>query len=69
MVRKRIKKEVNLNGLSSLSGRQDTRPAMVCYGCGGPHKRSECPNEGQREKKRRYDGDHNGGRQKTQRSR
>lgn len=67
MVRKRQHKEVNLNEMSSLTGRRDIRPNISCYSCGGPHRRSECPNEAKRENKRRFEGDHNSGRQKAQR--
>ncbi|CAD6505465.1 BgTH12-00956 [Blumeria graminis f. sp. triticale] len=43
--KKRRKEEVNLNKLTSLSGRQEITPKsqIECFSCGGPHRKSECP--------------------------
>jgi hypothetical protein len=41
LARQRKKKEVNLNGMTSLSGRQTNGP--TCYNCGGPHVKADCP--------------------------
>ncbi|CAL3968836.1 unnamed protein product [Diplocarpon coronariae] len=45
--KKRKKEMVNLNGLTSLSGKQERTqqvPAGVsCYSCGGPHYKKDCP--------------------------
>ncbi|KAG9246959.1 hypothetical protein BJ878DRAFT_532895 [Calycina marina] len=42
MSKERREKEVNLNGLVSLSGRAPSRPVLECYSCGGPHRRQDC---------------------------
>lgn len=41
----RKKKEVNLNGLTSLSGKGGPGPQQrgPCHHCGGPHLKRECP--------------------------
>jgi hypothetical protein len=41
LARHRKKKEVNLNGMTSLSGRQTNAPK--CFSCGGPHVKADCP--------------------------
>ncbi|KAH8588968.1 hypothetical protein B0O99DRAFT_343683 [Bisporella sp. PMI_857] len=41
LAKDRKKKEVNLNGLTSLSGRGV--PTIECFNCGGPHKKQDCP--------------------------
>lgn len=44
IAKKRRKNDVNLNGLSSLSGRQEkATPPIACYKCGGPHFKKDCP--------------------------
>ncbi len=51
MAKKRRKQDVNLNtdvnlkGLTSLSGRQDfqPKPSIECFRCGGPHQKKDCP--------------------------
>ena len=58
MAKKRKKTEVKLNGLTSLSGRQEKQvPAISCYNCGGPHRKAQCPNnQNLNHKKRDYHG-------------
>jgi len=48
-------KEVRLNGMTSLTGRQDV--VKSCYRCGGPHLRAQCT---QNPKKRRNQGGDDG---------
>lgn len=55
LARQRKKKEVNLNGMTSLSGRQAPVDERTCFVCGGPHLKSNCP-----EQKRRYSGPEGG---------
>jgi hypothetical protein len=63
IAKKRRKKDVNLNGdyalngLSSLSGRQDRKIPIppACYNCGGPHMKRDCP-----KLKRGYQGEDDG---------
>lgn len=53
MAKERKKREVSLNGITSLSGRQEPpRDAMKCHNCEGPHKKADCPHLN----KRRYNG-------------
>ncbi|KAH7348688.1 hypothetical protein BKA65DRAFT_550749 [Rhexocercosporidium sp. MPI-PUGE-AT-0058] len=40
IAKKRRKDVVNLNGLTSLSGK--TAPVPACYNCGGPHFKKDC---------------------------
>ncbi|KAF4614292.1 hypothetical protein G7Y89_g15447 [Cudoniella acicularis] len=49
LAKQRKKKDVNLNGLTSLSGKAGTPTKGPCYKCGGPHMKSQCPknDEGQ----------------------
>lgn len=45
LTKQRREKEVNLNGLTNLSGKTITAASAIkCYSCGGPHKKSDCPN-------------------------
>lgn len=46
LARQRKKKEVNLNGLTSLSGRQEGLGGRTCHKCGGPHLQKDCPKRG-----------------------
>lgn len=46
LAKKRRKDVVNLNGLTSLSGRSAAAPA--CYSCGGPHLKKDCPKSNKR---------------------
>lgn len=55
LARQRKKKEVNLNGMTSLSGRQAPVDERTCFVCGGPHLKSNCP-----EQKRRFSGPEGG---------
>ncbi|KUJ19192.1 uncharacterized protein LY89DRAFT_581412 [Mollisia scopiformis] len=66
MAKKRRKTEVNLNGLSSLSGRQDRKPPVAknCYTCGGNHYKKDCP-----AKKRGHQGGDDGPPRKSRKSR
>ena len=65
--KKRKKTEVKLNGLTSLTGRQDKQPpAISCYNCGGPHKKAQCP---QNQNKRGFNGDDDGPPRKSLKSR
>lgn len=45
MAKKTRQAEVNLNNLTSLSGRQEVSPKtkIECYSCGGPHRKIDCP--------------------------
>ncbi|KAH6668840.1 hypothetical protein B0J14DRAFT_151546 [Halenospora varia] len=44
MAKNRKKKDVNLNGLTSLSGKPaPSANRGPCYNCGGPHVKSNCP--------------------------
>jgi hypothetical protein len=57
IARKRRKNDINLNGLTSLSGRQE-RPIptdIKCFNCGGNHFKKDC-----KEKKRGYQGGDDG---------
>lgn len=67
MAKKRRKNEINLNGLSSLSGRQERKPVvpkdLVCYNCGGNHFKKDCT-----AKKRGYHGGDDGPPRKTMKS-
>jgi hypothetical protein len=52
LAKQRKKKEVNINGLSSLSGEKAFSPTKgPCYKCGGPHLKADCPDT-----KRAYQG-------------
>lgn len=63
MAKERKKKEITLNGLTSLSGRQDNlRPPIKCFKCGGPHVQAQCP------QKRRYQGGDDGPLRKSRKS-
>ncbi|TVY41573.1 hypothetical protein LOCC1_G004227 [Lachnellula occidentalis] len=69
----RKKKEVNLNGLTSLSGKA-TPQKGPCHQCGGPHFKRECPElssaEGSRfQGKRGFQGGDEGPPRKTMRAR
>jgi hypothetical protein len=67
LAKKRKKTEVKLNGLTSLTGRQDRQPpAISCYNCGGPHKKAQCP---QSQNKRGYHGGDDGPPRKSLKSR
>jgi hypothetical protein len=57
IARKRRKNDINLNGLTSLSGRQERPipPDVKCFNCGGNHFKKDC-----REKKRSYHGGDDG---------
>lgn len=46
LARQRKNKEVKLNGLTSLSGRQESLGGRTCYKCGGPHLQKDCPKRG-----------------------
>lgn len=69
IARKRRKNDINLNGLTSLSGRQEkiiprAIPADVkCFNCGGNHFKKDCT-----EKKRNYHGGDDGPPRKARRS-
>ncbi|KAH8671954.1 hypothetical protein BGZ60DRAFT_24318 [Tricladium varicosporioides] len=44
MAKNRKKKDVNLNGLTSLSGKPAPNTSRgPCFNCGGPHIKSNCP--------------------------
>ncbi|POS87757.1 hypothetical protein EPUL_001069 [Erysiphe pulchra] len=45
MAKKTRQTEINLNHLTSLSGRQEVNPKskIECYSCGGPHRKIDCP--------------------------
>ncbi|CZR61547.1 uncharacterized protein PAC_11444 [Phialocephala subalpina] len=64
LAKKRRKNEVNLNGLTSLSGRQARQPVvpkdLKCHGCGGNHFKRDCPNQGGSQNKRGYQGGDDG---------
>lgn len=47
LAKKRRKNDVNLNGLSSLSGRQDRKVPkdVACHKCGGNHFMKDCKNK------------------------
>ena len=64
MAKERKKREVSLNGITSLSGRQEpAREAIKCYNCEGPHMKADCPLPS----KRRFNGGGDEGpRRKTQ---
>ncbi|KAG9230952.1 hypothetical protein BJ875DRAFT_470829 [Amylocarpus encephaloides] len=67
LAKQRKKKEVNLNGLTSLSGSKPSasaKPLGPCYQCNGPHLRANCP-----ENKRGHPGGDDGPPRKTFRSR
>ena len=66
MAKDRKKREVSLNGITSLSGRQEpARAGVKCYNCEGPHVKAECPLLN----KRRFDGKGDDGpRRKAQKS-
>ncbi|KAN0095397.1 hypothetical protein V8E51_016108 [Hyaloscypha variabilis] len=57
IARKRRKNDVNLNGLTSLSGRQERPipPDVKCFNCGGNHFKKDC-----KERKRGYHGGDDG---------
>jgi hypothetical protein len=57
IARKRRKNDINLNGLTSLSGRQERPipPDVKCFNCGGNHFKKDC-----KEKKRSYHGGDDG---------
>lgn len=64
MAKERKKREVSLNGITSLSGRQEPlRDAIKCYNCEGPHMRADCP---QLNKRRHNGGGDEGPRRKVQ---
>lgn len=46
LARQRKKKDVKLNGLTSLSGRQESLGGRTCHKCGGPHLIKDCPKRG-----------------------
>lgn len=48
LARKRKKNEVNLNGLTSLSGRAAPAFNGACFNCGGPHHKKDCPQSSRR---------------------
>lgn len=48
LAKKRQKKDVNLNGRTSLTGRQDRSDSIKCYTCGGPHVKAKCPQNNKR---------------------
>lgn len=64
IAKKRRKNEVNLNGLTSLSGRQERQPTvpkdLKCHGCGGNHFKRDCPNQGRNQNKRGHQGGDDG---------
>lgn len=66
--KKRRKNEVNLNGLSSLSGRQERAvpvpPNVSCFICGSNHFKKDCP-----QRKRGYQGGDDGPPRKAPKSR
>lgn len=65
LAKQRKKKDINLNGLTSLSGKPAPGASQgPCYGCGGPHIQSRCP-----ENKRRHPGGDDGRQRKSQRTR
>jgi hypothetical protein len=66
LAKQRKKKEVNINGIASLSGEKTFTPIRgPCFKCGGPHNKVDCPDS-----KRGYQGGGDGGRtRKSQRTR
>lgn len=64
IAKKRRKNEVNLNGLTSLSGRQERQPVvpkdLKCHSCGGNHFKRDCPNQGRNQNKRGHQGGDDG---------
>lgn len=65
LAKQRKKKDINLNGLTSLSGKPAPGASQgPCYSCGGPHIKSKCP-----ESKRGHPGGEDGRQRKSQRTR
>lgn len=65
LAKQRKKKDINLNGLTSLSGKPAPGASQgPCYSCGGPHIKAKCP-----ESKRGHPGGDGERQRKSQRTR